>query len=290
MSKQILLRDGRTLSFAEFGDAQGQQLMYFHGWPSSRYEAALVAPAAEGLRLRIIAPDRPGFGLSDFKPGRTLLDWPNDVIELADALELKRFSIMGVSGGGPYAAVCALKFPQRLSAVGIVNGSVPADAPGAFDRMRPLNRWLLRIGRIAPWLFGLFSWQVVRALKRNPDDYFLQLMQDLPSADREVLARAEVRECLINAGLEAFRVGSRGAALENALYARAWGFDLGDITKKVHLWLGGLDTNTPSRYLESAIPNCDLHFYPEEGHISLLINHTEEILSILSRITPQTRG
>jgi pimeloyl-ACP methyl ester carboxylesterase len=290
VSNQIVLADGRTLGFAEFGDSLGQPIMYFHGWPSSRLEAGLVEAETQRLHLRIIAPDRPGFGRSTFKPGRELKDWPADVIELANALELDRFSIMGLSGGGPYVAICALKIPQRLRAAGIINGSGPADAPGATDNMRPLNLRLLKIGRRAPWLFSLFTWQEVRALKRDPEDYFIQLMNDMPKPDRNILARAEIRECLLNAALEAFRSGSRGAALENALYAKPWGFKLQDITKEVYLWHGELDINTTpamARYLASAIPNCHSRFYKDEGHISSFINHMEEILSTLS---PESGG
>ncbi len=285
LSNQIVLGDGRTLGFAEFGDTQGQPFMYFHGWPSSRLEAEMVEAAALRHHLRIIAPDRPGFGRSEFKPGREMRDWPADVIELANALELDRFSIMGLSGGGPYVAICALKIPQRLRAAGIISGFGPADSPGVVDGMRRLNRRLLQIGRRAPWLFRLFSWQVVRAMRRNPDDFFAQLLSDLPKPDQDVLARAEIREYLLNAALEAFRRGSRGAALENALYARAWGFKLQDITIEVHLWHGGLDSNVPpamGHYLASAIPICCSRFYEEEGHISLFVNHMEEILCTLS--------
>ncbi len=56
-------------------------------------------------------------GLSDFEPGRKILDWPNDVIQLADALEIDRFGVEGVSGGGPYAAACAYKIPDRLGSL-----------------------------------------------------------------------------------------------------------------------------------------------------------------------------
>ena len=52
----------------------------------------------------MISPDRPGIGLSDPKPGRTVLDWAADVSELAEHLGLQRFSVMGWSMGGPYAA------------------------------------------------------------------------------------------------------------------------------------------------------------------------------------------
>ncbi len=100
-NNHIFLGDGRRLGYAKYGDPQGQPLIYFHGWPSSQLEARMVEPTALRPHMRIIAPDRPGFGLSDFKPGRKLADWPDDVIELANALELERFAIMGFSGGGP---------------------------------------------------------------------------------------------------------------------------------------------------------------------------------------------
>ena len=56
--------------FAEFGDPEGKPLVYCHGFPASRLEAALLDPAARKARVRIVAADRPGCGLSDFQPDR----------------------------------------------------------------------------------------------------------------------------------------------------------------------------------------------------------------------------
>jgi pimeloyl-ACP methyl ester carboxylesterase len=85
------------------------------------------------LEVRLIAVDRPGYGMSDAKRGRTLLDWPDDVIELADALSLEKFAVMGVSGGGPYGLSCAFKIPERLTKTVIVGGMGPAIAPGSNE-------------------------------------------------------------------------------------------------------------------------------------------------------------
>jgi pimeloyl-ACP methyl ester carboxylesterase len=284
-SNQIRLDDGRALAYTEYGDPKGRSILYFHGSPSSRLEAGLLEPTAMSLNVRVIAPDRPGFGGSEFKPGRKLEDWPEDVIELADALELDRFAILGVSGGGPYVAVCALKIPQRLSAAGIVSGLGPADAPGVVDSMRRQNRQLLQLGRRAPWLVRILFWLTARAMKRDPDRVFDKMAAELPEADQAVLARVEYRKYLRATVLEAFRPGTRGAALETALYAKPWGFRLQDIKKEVHLWQGELDINvTPAmgRYLATAIPNCHARFYEDEGHLSLLPNRMQEIIGILS--------
>jgi hypothetical protein len=82
--KTLQLRDGRQLAYAEYGDPNGSPVMLFHGNPSSRLSWGLIPGSPFRPRLRLIAPDRPGFGRSDFQPGRQLLDWPDDVCELAD--------------------------------------------------------------------------------------------------------------------------------------------------------------------------------------------------------------
>jgi pimeloyl-ACP methyl ester carboxylesterase len=98
----IKLGDGRALAYAEYGDPVGRPVFYFHGFPGSRLEAALADSAASSVSMRLVAVDRPGYGRSDFKPRRRILDWPEDVSELARELAIDRFSVLGVSGGGPY--------------------------------------------------------------------------------------------------------------------------------------------------------------------------------------------
>src|SRR5438309_1811387 len=113
LNQTIKLRDGRTLAYAEYGDPAGTPVIFFHGTPGSRLMAA-PAWKDESLGLRIIAPDRPGFGLSTYRPNRTILNWASDVAELADALKLDKFIVAGVSGGGPHSLACAHELPDRV--------------------------------------------------------------------------------------------------------------------------------------------------------------------------------
>ena len=87
-SQRITLKDGRTLGYGEWGDRAGRAIFYFHGYPGSRYEAALADETANRIGARIIGLDRPGMGLSSLKPGRQLLDWSDDVSEAADAYRM----------------------------------------------------------------------------------------------------------------------------------------------------------------------------------------------------------
>lgn len=279
----LRLSDGRLLGYAELGDPGGTPLIFFHGMPGSRLGARLGDAAAKRLGVRLVAPDRPGYGLSDFQPGRTLLDWPDDVVELADALSIDRFAVGGVSGGGPYAAVCAFKIPERLTAAGIISGVGPFDVPDATEGMSRQNRLLFSAARRVPWITNVPMWLMAKGARRFADRFLSIMMRNLPEPDQAILFRPEIRPLFVEDAVEAFRPGGRGAAWEAVMYARPWGFRLEEIAMEVHLWQGELDVNVPpsmGRYQAGAIPNCKAAFYPEEGHL-LLIDRIEEILGAL---------
>ncbi len=145
--RTIRLRDGGRLGYAEWGDTDGRPLLYFHGWPGARVEGRLGAEVARAKGIRFIALDRPGMGLSDYQPRRTFVDWPIDVAELAAALGLDRFAVLGISGGGPYAAACAWKLSERLTGAGIARSRVSRG--GGSDASR-FGRGNGRRGECAP--------------------------------------------------------------------------------------------------------------------------------------------
>jgi pimeloyl-ACP methyl ester carboxylesterase len=277
--RTVQLEDGRRLGYAEWGDPSGQPLFYFHGWPGSLVEGRLADQSAKARRVRLIALDRPGMGLSDFQARRTLIDWPADVVQAATALGVDRFAVLGISGGGPYAAACAWKLPERLIGVGIVSSLAPLDVPGATAGMGRLNRASFKLAGHLPVLRRLLMARVAVSVPRRPDRV---LERGLGTAvDRQYLQRPEVRDVLVEALSEAFRRGSRGPAWELGLYARPWGFRVEDIRTRVHLWHGEQDANAPvtmGRYLARAIPECQATFFPAEGHLHF-IDRLSEILA-----------
>lgn len=276
------LRDGRTLGYAEYGDPVGKPVFLFHGFPGSRLEAAWGHDAAANRGARLIGIDRPGYGLSEYNPGRTFLDWPGDVVELAAALGLERFAVAGISGGGPYAAACAYAIPRRLTRACIVSGLGPLDAPGATDGMCGQSRILYALGRYASWLGGLAIRAMERAA-RNPSVRFVDRMAaSMPEPDRAILREPGVGAILLADVREAFLQGARGGIHELRMYTRPWRFRLEDIAMPVHLWQGSVDRRVPpsmGRYQASAIPDCHATFLEGEGHF-LGIAHIGEILAV----------
>ena len=279
-NQQIKLRDGRSLGYAEYGDADGKPVFYFHGFPGSRIDWPLFDTDAVAARLnaRIIAVDRPGMGLSDFKRARKLLDWPDDVIELADALQVDRFAVLGISGGGPYAAACAFKIPQRLTATTIVCGMGPFEAPGAKQGISwfyPGKPSVIR--RLILMLTSM-------GIRKNPGQFLSRSKEMLPEPDRLLLNQPKLAKAYLDTIGESLRSGISGVNHDAKLYTRMWQFRLTDIAVEVHLWHGELDINVPisvGRYVSDAIPNCHATFLKDEAHISLPNNHIREILSVL---------
>lgn len=281
IDNQILLSDGRTLAYAEYGDPKGKPIFYFHGWPSSRLEAQLIESAAKKLNVRIIAIDRPGMGGSDFKPDRQIGDWPNDIVELANALELDRFAILGMSGGGPYVSACALKIPQRLTSAAIVSGLGPFNVSGATRGMMMQSRLIFFLARRMPGLLKLLFGQVAKNMRQQPDKFVSQFIASMSKPDQVALSRSEIEKIIIDGNLEAFRNGPQGGVWEAQIYVQSWGFNLQEIPMEIDLWHGELDTNVPvsmGRYQADIIPKCRANFLPEEGHLSLLINQGQKIL------------
>ena len=107
----VKLRDGRELSYAEYGAPSGTPVLYFHGIPGSRLDPELFAERS-CKRHPCRSSDRPGSGRSSPRRRWSLLDWVRDVVELADTLGIERFAVLGYSCGGKYTAACGFRFPS----------------------------------------------------------------------------------------------------------------------------------------------------------------------------------
>lgn len=281
VARIVELEDGRELAFAELGDPSGEPVFGFHGTPGSRAQLSLLDEPARRLGIRVIAPDRPGYGASTWSPHRTLCDWPADVAALADFLGLERFGVVGISGGGPHAAVCARALPERMLGAVIVSGIGPMDTPDALKGMMPMNRLLSRLGRSSRtlvWLpMALLGW----VQRTFPDRVLEALSRQLPPADQKVLReRADVVEAFLKEARNPSRTSARAAAQDFCLFADPWGFRLEDIRVPVHLWQGGADRNVPAshaRIQADRIPDAKLHEFPTAGHF-LVVDQTDPIL------------
>lgn len=276
------LNDDRELAFSEAGDADGTPVLALHGTPGSRRQMLLpdADRAAKSVGVRLIAPDRPGYGLSTFQRGRRLLDWPNDVAALADHLGLETFAVLGVSGGGPHALVCAALLEGRVSRVAVVSGVYQLESPSDAEGMMAMNRLLSAVARRSERAAWPFTAAMARIVQRRPEQAMRLMMRTLPPADVAVLERVESSEAFVSDFRRASPTTARAAAQDMAIFARPWGFDLSEIAVPVDFWQGDADRTVPpahARRQAELVKTSTLHEVPGAGHF-MVLDHLEEIL------------
>jgi len=284
MAGVFQLSDGRALGYSQWGPEDGAPVLGFLG-TSLSWLAHLgeEAPREAGVRLTLV--DRPGYGLSDLQPGRTLLDWPWDVAELADALRIDRFAVFGMSGGGPHAAACGYALPDRVSSVGLVSSPAPVwDRPELRFSAPPHRQPMIELARRDPVLVADLLLEDCRAELEAIVRESRNGRSGGPEADRAVMADADVRARFKAAKLETAARGAEGYARDlYLLYVEPWGFRPEEIEVATHIWQGDADQAVSPRIAEffaETIPDSLLHMVTGAGHL-LLWSHAEEILRSL---------
>ncbi len=291
--RHIVLPDGRKLSYSEYGSQRGLPVLGFHGTPGSRFMFRLVHEPARRLGMRIIAPERPGFGLSTYQHNRTLIDWASDIAELANHLGLKHFGVAGISGGGPYAAACAALLPSRVSATALISPVGPLCPPEGPDTIGTSRYVTFRVlPRVAPAMNGAFSLGRLMFLNA-PDSMYSFIKRRACAADRRILHKPEIRRNLVDGVSEGLRPGIRGVIQEMRIFCKPWNLPFEAVEAPVLLWQGTNDRNVPlpaSLHLARLIPGCELRPVEGAGHY-WIFEHIEEVLkAIVQKMTQHIGG
>lgn len=278
----IILSSGRKLGFAEYGSPKGVPLFFYHGWPSSRTQAELLHGIGVDFGLRIISPDRPGLGLSEFQPDRRLLDWPPVLEELAAHLGVQKFHVLGVSGGGPYVLATAHAMPERVLSATVICGAPPLREVGTSELM-----WTYKLAlwgqRHTPILLAPGLALSAKVLGLPLDSLPLRaFISTLGPRDQEALAALESARIIMSSGRVGLESGHRAMTVDGNIYNSDWGIKLETVTYPIRYWHGSLDLNIPASLVQkftSRLPNATLTIMEGEGHYSLPILRVREILA-----------
>lgn len=314
-SQTLTLPSGRVIGYASYGSPTGHTLLYFHGFPSSRLEAYALSSLASQHKIHILSLDRPGFGLSTPDSSRTITSWPTDVQEFTSALEIEKFAILGVSGGGPYALACAEQLPkEKLSAVGVLAGAAIWDR-GVRTKGVPWYVRLVYLGAhywpgalrvVSATLVGVARWVMTRKWVEGKIDGLLEKASKEKAGKEKkedsedgvlisktegeegselppVRSTAQRREGLMGLFFEGFAQGAAELVREAKLLSQDWGFRFEDIGfDRVLIWHGSKDINAPVERIRSMaeqIPHCVLKEF-DENHFGMG-HHLEEVFDEL---------
>ena len=285
LNQTITLLDGRVLGYAESGDLDGVPLFLFHGLNSSRLEVNIVHEKMKKRGIRLIGIDRPGMGLSTFQENRTVLDFVEDVIALADALHIDKFSIMGVSAGTAYALACLHKIPERISFCGLVSAMAPI-LEIDNESMSKENRSFISLSKTFPWFIKPLFWFMQGRLSQDDtkvDQFLNNIMLSLDDVDKQLIEDKKAKKVLLDTFREAYKEGTKGVGYDaRVVFTQEWGFSLNEIDFPIQLWHGEKDKGVPLLMVKSMVKklkNARLKTYKDEGHLSIIFNQMDEIIA-----------
>ncbi len=289
----VRLKSGLQLCYAEYGATNGIPILYFHGWPSSRLQGKSLDSLGAELGFTIYALDRPGIGWSDHQPDRTLAMWPALANEFLDLLNLKGQSVhlLGISGGGPYALATACALPERIASTSVVCGAPPLAELKDKSGMNPMYQVLLKLRPALPVLIKplmpIAKWIASKTYDEPPLSWFVKT---LSPADQKVFLEDDTTVFALHSFREAFANNAPGLICDADAYSEPWNLDYSRITGPVHFWHGTTDQNIPfamAQHLAGQIPQVITHWLEGEGHYSVPMKYSRNILEALRVKAPE---
>ncbi len=285
--KIISVKDGRGLSYYEFGSADGAPVFYFHGSGSfSGLIGKSLNNAAQKNGIRLICPNRPGIGESDNYPNRRILDYPSDVLILADKLNINSFSIISQSGGSAYGFACAYAAPERILQLSAVSALTPPDMAMDNKEVPFKTRFAINMFKKTPsWLLVKMYDNMYKTIKNSPDAFYNKVYKKATDVEKHILSTTEYYTVYTQNVLDALKNGSSASITDIRLCFKPWGFDLSKISVPVQIWHGQDDKSSPVQLvntMQKELKFCEARYIQGESHMSLMQNYAEEILKVLS--------
>jgi pimeloyl-ACP methyl ester carboxylesterase len=283
----VRTRDGRALTYEEHGDPSGKPVILMHGTPGSRLGPIPRASRLYPLGVRVITYDRPGYGGSDHLPERFVAHAAADVADLADALGIERFAVVGRSGGGPHALACAALLPDRVvraAALVSIAPYVPMDREKWFAGMSEGNRIEYSAAEAGREKLEALLGELGSLIRDDPEAHLPFDPAELTRADRAVMADFAIRGMMHANFGEAMRVSADGWIDDTLSFVRPWGFDPAGIDVPVKMWHGAEDVHSPvahTAWLAARIARADTVIQSGAGHFASIA----EILRTLSWLT-----
>ncbi|MGJ6966309.1 alpha/beta fold hydrolase [Streptosporangium sp. G11] len=275
MAEVLTTGDGRKLTYEQRGVPDGTPVFFFHGTPGSRIGPLPRSGLLYRLGIRLITYDRPGYGESEANPGRTVASCAADVASIAEELDLKRFAVVGRSGGGPHALACAALLPDNVTRVAAFVSLAPFEAEGLdwFAGMSESNVLEYKTARSGRDPLSSRLTVAAEKIRNNPVHLIASLYSELPKADRRVIRDVGIRRMLEENYAEAMQQLAAGWIDDALAFCNPWGFDVRDIEIPTLLWHGTDDIFSPlshSLWLADHIPTASMTLKSGAAHFDAL--------------------
>ncbi len=274
--------DGRRLAVSDGGQPDGIPVLVHYGTPNSRLQYGPDVANASEHGIRFITYDRPGYGESSPKPGRTVADCVDDVRAICSALNIDRVLTWGISGGGPHVLACAALLGDLVPAAASLASPAPWGADGLdyYAGMGELNVEDMQL---------FFSDRVAARAKAEKDrdemlgatpEQTLEILKTLVSPADAAVFTPQLAEYFVRSAAAGLAPGAEGWWEDSVAHLGPWGFELSDIAMPVLLMHGRKDRFVPfghGAWLAAHIPGVEARLTEDDGHLTLTTLHLGEV-------------
>ena len=280
----LTLHDSSSLEYTEYGDPSGIPIMYFHGIIHSRQIFNPFSDYIETHGLRIIAPERPGFGATSLPKDISLTSFANNIKQLADHLGIEKFYVLGEGNGGGAALACADTLPKQ-----VIRTSVVACVPDrSFDQLRKLFPFERQLHQMKQKYSKTLAIPLAKIMLKmlSKYDVFIQLMaSNFHHTDRDIVLSPEYARIFQGSMRNALPYNAKGFLQDYFSRSQDWDFQTQNISGHVDVWHGDSDPYTKiesAKAIADSIPTHTTHFLENHGHY-IFFSHTDKILEQLIR-------
>ena len=260
----------------------GIPVLVHYGTPNSRLQYAPDVASAAERGMRFITYDRPGYGGSSPRPGRSVADCADDVRAICSSLRLDRVLTWGISGGGPHVLACAALLPDLIPAAASLASPAPWGAEGLewFAGMGDLNvddyKLLLRDRDAARVKLENDRLEMLGATAEQVGDLIMTLVSE---ADAAVFT-PELAQYFVDSAVQGLGPGCEGWWEDGVADIEPWGFALDDIAIPTLLLHGRQDRFVPyghGAWLATHIPGVEARLSEDDGHLTLPARRLGEV-------------
>lgn len=288
--KRFTLADGRQISYFDSNDELGKKsadnvdrvLVHCHGMFTCRLDP-VDSEAVNRRRIRLIIPDRPGYGLSDPLPGHSLLDWADDLLALLAGLGIQRFSLLAADFSSAFALAVAYRAPQQVQDVILLEGAAPVDSRlEQYEANMPVYyKAVFLVARRMPKLIHKATYVAYAHFSRDPEKALHRFIDIIGQDNSRVVREPQIYPSILAAVRESIRQGISALSATQILLFSDWGFPLSAVQCPVYLVCG--DTDPLASYhrarLEDALIQPIVLSLPNQGWAGMLYKELDWVLA-----------
>lgn len=273
--------NSKNVSYRLIGQGS-RKVLFFHGFPGSSAQIALFQSSLEAQNLQVLCFDRPGYNLTD--SSNTMLETTVEIAhELTKNLAWSKFEVVAVSGGTPHGLSFAQKMPDLVSEVRVICGLGYIRHPEIKKHFKGMQLFSLKNLKYVPGSLLKKILTQKTPVKTQQRNRFFEFFYPVSAADREAIIEQTLPSTFAVSLTEAVAQNASGPIADSQVFLSNWGENIHQLKVPIHFFHGDEDlviSHDVSRSMSALILNAKLTIIPNEGHVSLPLRKTGEILSI----------